>query len=603
MQLRIHQRITTSAAWKVTTRLTWYVVLLALSLCALHNLHGFIVDDAFITFRYARNLATGIGWTFNGTNVMISNGATAPLYVIALSLMYKISPHMQANANALLIACMTIAGAFLFEAFYTKQCSIAGMVASLGLTTSPWLISMRGMEIPLFLAFLCIAIYGFSSENQLIAGLFGGLAALTRGDGAAFLLAMGATWVITQRHVPWKMVWAALTPALPWFVYSEHRFGHIIPNTLFAKIAQTKSGFLGNGSAFLNGFSAMPATFHFSPWWILLLASASIGVVAYAINWKPRFLAPILLYAAIVVFCYGILWRVPDYSWYYSSPVLALIALASVGVDHIASLGWNQRNAVFISLALATGMGIAILGLSEVPRGFTYNPYMHISSWIRKHTPRTATVAASEIGVIGWYSHRPIIDYMGLLSHRVAEHVASGNFSWWLPHYAPQYWVVHSSAWPFEIPGLSARWFPKAYHKVYVGYGLTIYMRVLPPSEIRAIARHDAGALRYSDSAVLSGLPALLRSRLSGSEKAAIERVVNVYGVRSDLQAAFGKPTHVNLTQLMGWAGGPGISTDNAAPLLAPYRRGIDSSVILFAMFPQVLENLDARLVRIHSHT
>ena len=48
------------------------------------------VDDAYITFRYARNLAQGLGFVYNpGDHVL---GTTTPLYTIVLSALYTLLP-------------------------------------------------------------------------------------------------------------------------------------------------------------------------------------------------------------------------------------------------------------------------------------------------------------------------------------------------------------------------------------------------------------------------------------------------------------------------------------------------------------------------------
>lgn len=181
---------------------------------------------------------------------------------------------------------------------------------------------------------------------------------------------------------------------------------------------------------------------------------------------------------------------------------------------------------------------------------------------------------------------------MGLLSHTAARHVASGNFIWWLPHYAPTYWIVHSSAWPYEIPALSTPWFSHAYKVAYAAHGLIIYRRTVSPSLLRLLARHEHGTMPYSAASLWSRLPRPFLTALSAHDMAAIEHVLGVYSARSDLHGAFGPPSRLNLTELMRWAGGPGVSIDNAAPLLTPYRRGIDSVVGLLTNRPPLVVSL-----------
>src|SRR5262245_55750696 len=53
-------------------------------------LRHFVVDDAFITFRFARNIAGGFGPVFNpGERV---EGFSNPLYTYVLSVLYRLVP-------------------------------------------------------------------------------------------------------------------------------------------------------------------------------------------------------------------------------------------------------------------------------------------------------------------------------------------------------------------------------------------------------------------------------------------------------------------------------------------------------------------------------
>src|SRR5690606_8741405 len=69
------------------------------------------VDDAYITFRYARNIATGVGFVYNpGERVL---GTTTPAYALLLALAARVSgysdfPRLALVVNAL-INCLTFA--------------------------------------------------------------------------------------------------------------------------------------------------------------------------------------------------------------------------------------------------------------------------------------------------------------------------------------------------------------------------------------------------------------------------------------------------------------------------------------------------------------
>jgi hypothetical protein len=48
--------------------------------------------------------------------------------------------------------------------------------------------------------------------------------------------------------------------------------------------------------------------------------------------------------------------------------------------------------------------------------------YVSAGQWLAQNTPEEASVATIEIGIIGYYSQRPIVDTMGLVSSDMADH-------------------------------------------------------------------------------------------------------------------------------------------------------------------------------------
>jgi hypothetical protein len=85
--------------------------------------------------------------------------------------------------------------------------------------------------------------------------------------------------------------------------------------------------------------------------------------------------------------------------------------------------------------------------------------YRALGLWLRDHTAASASVAAVEIGTLGWYSERPIVDIVGLVSPDNARFLGERRFDAWLERYTPDYIVVHRPPWPHEgaVAGAVAR--------------------------------------------------------------------------------------------------------------------------------------------------
>jgi len=67
-----------------------------------------------------------------------------------------------------------------------------------------------------------------------------------------------------------------------------------------------------------------------------------------------------------------------------------------------------------------------------------------------KNTPADSKVALLEIGHVGYYSDRYIIDILGLVTPLNAKFVGQRNLNEWLKHYTPDYMLAHSPLWHKE---------------------------------------------------------------------------------------------------------------------------------------------------------
>ncbi len=70
--------------------------------------------------------------------------------------------------------------------------------------------------------------------------------------------------------------------------------------------------------------------------------------------------------------------------------------------------------------------------------------YTRLGEWFRDNTPEDASVAYFEIGYLGYFSQRTIIDPAGLVTPGGAEALRIGKRWWFFEQYEPDYYV-HSS--------------------------------------------------------------------------------------------------------------------------------------------------------------
>jgi hypothetical protein len=97
-----------------------------------------------------------------------------------------------------------------------------------------------------------------------------------------------------------------------------------------------------------------------------------------------------------------------------------------------------------------------------------------VGAWLRANTPPGATVGVIEVGTIGYYAQRHIIDFYGLIQPDIARHLGVNDQRWGVEHYRPDY-IVGLPNWLAAWRG--DPWFQANYAPVYT---LPVYPRFSP---------------------------------------------------------------------------------------------------------------------------
>ena len=218
-----------------------------------------LTDDAFISFRYARNLLEGQGLVFNpGERV---EGYTNFLWVLELAALWGAFGLRPEHAAPWLSAAFTAAtlAAMLWWAARLPSLPHRGLVCwmALGLvcssaTFAQWTLG-GGLEMRQFTFFVVLAVtflsLGRGSRRALLAASLSlAAASLTRPEGA-LIAACCCGWFAVQRRVDagrWFPDWrAAACLAAPWvaavalhYLFRYGYYGEWLPNTYHAKFVR-----------------------------------------------------------------------------------------------------------------------------------------------------------------------------------------------------------------------------------------------------------------------------------------------------------------------------------------------------------------------------
>lgn len=229
-----------------------------------------------------------------------------------------------------------------------------------------------------------------------------------------------------------------------------------MPATGTAKIAQGKSGLWGEHWIFLNVAYFKQAFFsdsYFAPLFLDVTAFAGLFFER-----KNRTAWLCTLFLVLILIFYTAL-NIPNYHWYYAPFFFFLTIFSCRGIWRLGEIalskGLLSRRTPAFALLITGSMACAHSIVSLDTRGVNPN-YVDMAEWLRENTTKNASVAMVEIGAIGWYSQRRIIDILGLVNPYNAHYIGERQFMHWLLHYQPDYIIRHEPVWSHEqsIPPL-----------------------------------------------------------------------------------------------------------------------------------------------------
>lgn len=432
-------------------------------------------DDAYITLRYARNLANGVGPVWNSGERV--EGYTNFLWMVILAGMHVVGMDLVVAsilaAYASSFACLLVVWLLWSLWADDEDAGIIGNPALLAVTllviglngaVAAW--AFGGLETPLAMALLTGAVYLFIVEQRTgrfpVSALVFTAGAMTRPElvGIVALTAVygfGDAWFRRDRAALRRMaIWTALFAVIyvPYFAWRWWYYGYLLPNTFYVKVG-------GNQVTVERGLTYI---FSFGNSYAFL--PLAIGAIALAFDGARRLardgayiVAVIAMWLTMValeggdVFPHG----------RFLVPIVPLLSLAGV-------VGWARvmeralatpRQVATVSLAAAVLLGLTLAqssvdadreGIRELhQRGRT------VGEVLGERLPQDYTVGVFAAGATPYYSQLPTIDMLGLsdetIAHTDVENLGSGiighekyNLDYVLDERRPEILIIGSFA-------------------------------------------------------------------------------------------------------------------------------------------------------------
>jgi len=404
---------------------------------------GFPLDDAWIHQTYARNLGANGSWAFIPGQP--SAGSTAPGWTLLLAIGYLV------NLNSfvwtfflgwVVLWLLSLAAAYGFRMLLPHHAEY-GIFAGLSVIFE-WHLTWAagsGMETLLSgLIALAVLLWMIRLSNRIAHGInhlgwqwlgLGGLIGLSvwvRPDGITLLGVVGLTLIMTDVSLVSKLrsglILGAgfLLAAFPYLLFNLALAGEIFPNTFYAKQAEY---------AILRNFPLWERFFN-----LIRQPLTGVGIVILpGFLWfgiesgRKRKWAQVLsiLWILGYLFLYVIRLPVTYQHGRYIMPVIPAFCLFGlVGMVLLVDLLDEQnfgriiKNA-WIMIAAVILLAFWILGLRAYAKDVAVieSEMVDTAHWVKKNTDEESLVAAHDIGALGYYADRNLLDLAGLVSPEV----------------------------------------------------------------------------------------------------------------------------------------------------------------------------------------
>ncbi|MCA9635343.1 MAG: hypothetical protein KC420_04850 [Myxococcales bacterium] len=378
----------------------------------------FTIDDAYISFRYARNLADGLGLVYNAGEYI--EGYTNFLWTLLLALEAAIGldPVVMSKVMGGASACGTL--------YFTYRLAERLLPFGLFPCVATWLLatstlcagySVFGLETAFFTLLVTAGAYLVYREEESSdaralpwSGLVFAAAGLTRPEAPLFLglvmLTLGRRF-LSRRNIVRGLLF--VVPIGLHLLWRKAYYGDWLPATLYAKTGDLERQLHG-GLAYMKGYLDF-----LGPISWLGLVGAVIGVLRRSRE-AIAAIAITVLFTGYIILVGG--------DWMPHHRFVAPIEpffflLIGLGVRRIA----ETRNLLLLALIVLGGVFFGIdrtKKLNKTNRRFVVQEYRgHMatagaaSDWLEEQPP--GKIAIGDIGLVGYRTNFPLLDTLGLV--------------------------------------------------------------------------------------------------------------------------------------------------------------------------------------------
>lgn len=424
------------------TRIIAFIICMLILFVYYLKIKPWMLDDAFISFRYAENFSKGFGLVFNPGETPVE-GYTNFLWIILLSAMNIIGLDIVLTSQVLgyFFSLATITLLLFYP--WTKKLHlqiIAALILVTSGTFSVW--GASGMETSLFTFLVTMSVLKFkniiesktSSNNRYLSlGIVLGLATLTRPEGyiAFFILTLGILYYLIKykRISAIKHIVCYLAPFLT--IVASHiifrivYYNDLLPNTFYNKVSSGMQQYL-RGLRYTKNFILANSILIFFSCILLLFDKMRAKQKLYTFS----IIYLVTVFVLYIIYVGGDV--MPAYRFF--CPLMAILSiLASLGLDKFLRFICHKSKFVrcYVYSTILVVTGIIIFNIWQ--SAFDYELKTRIEKddvalkgkesgkWLKANFSPDTIIATNTAGSIPYYSELRTIDMLGLNDKHIAK--------------------------------------------------------------------------------------------------------------------------------------------------------------------------------------
>ncbi len=432
------------------------------------------LDDTYIHFQYARQMATGDPYVYNPGQDPTS-GATSFLYTPLLAIGYLFGftgLKLAYWAVALGLIFLTGTAWQIFELIYAgkSQNWLIAVSLMLGFVLGgPFLwASLSGMETSLFVFMVMACLTAYQRQNTRAIWLTSFLVTLARPEGAIIGLGLGLSWAWHQRSrwpdaIP-SIILPALgilvQPAINWLVTGDlsatgnqaksHLYNITIPcdervDVIIDQVIRIWREIL-TGYSSVDGFYILPIVS-----WLALLTI----VWQVRKSWQTKAIEPALLVGAWLIGLSILIATLDTAFWHfkrYQLPMLALLFPLAGWMLIALQKRFTSKTASYALMAILALIILFTLNTAgDYARHYRDNVWVvrhqqiELAEWVDNNLPEDATLAVHDVGVMRYVGERTTYDVVGLTTPGTASawRQGPGTIYETMRHTQPDYFAIY----------------------------------------------------------------------------------------------------------------------------------------------------------------